>query len=417
MIFDRRNSLIRQVRLYDRVLKLLFAVKVKFTFCSLFIVINAWSKVGTGDAAMLAEAFLQRMLRPSLSKDEEIVRPDTVVFNAAINAWASSGDAQSGTKALALLRQMKHLVEQEGYDTTPDIVTYNTILSAWSHCGHINAAPQTEKIVSEMQSLSAESVAAPAPNTVSYNTILHAWSKSTLPGAAPRAQKVLDFMISTDRKGIEPDVYSFTSVIDAWAKSKEPNKGKQARELLDRLVQQFHQTKRPDLKPTQIPYNTVLNACAFSAMETTMDEQREALQIAIATFDGMRQAGVDPDTVSYGNLLKCFANLVPQGQGRSDMALQIFQKCIEDGLVGSLVWNEVRRAVPLQVLAQIFKLKGQPGNMTLRDLPRKWRRRTDVDRKGSKTRNHSLRDDEVSTEAKSPGRTIIESSYQSGRDV
>jgi hypothetical protein len=86
-------------------------------------------------------------------------------------------------------------------------------------------------------------------------------------------------------------------------------------------------------------------------METTMDEQREALQMAVATFAGMRQAGVDLDTVSYGNLLKCFANLVPQGQGRSDMSLQIFEKCIEDSLFGSLVWNEVRRAVPLQVLA------------------------------------------------------------------
>ena len=262
---------------------------------------------------------------------------------------------------------------------------------------------------------------APAPNTVSYNTSVHAWSKSTLPGAAPRAQKVLEFMISTDRKGIEPDVYSFTSVMDAWAKSKEPDKAKQARELLDKLVELFDQTKRPDLKPTQIPYNTVLNACAFSAMDTTMDEQRDALKIASSTIGGMRQSGVEPDTVTYGNLLKCFANLVPQGQGRSDMALRIFEKCIEDGLVGSLVWNEVRRAVPLQVLAQTFKLKGPPGSMTLRDLPHKWRRRTKLDRKGPKTRNHSLRDNEVSTDAespgKSPGRTFTESSYQSGKDV
>ena len=384
---------------------------------ALCVVINAWAKVGTGDAARQAEALLQQMLRPSPSEDEEIVRPDTVIFNAAINAYATSGDPQSGTKALAFLRQMKQLAEEEGYDTKPDIITYNSILSALSHCGHINAAPQTERIVSDMQSSAAESVGAPAPNTVSYNTILHAWSKSTLPGAAPRAQKVLDFMINTDRKGIEPDAYSFTSVMDAWAKSKEPNKAKQARDLLDKLVELFDQTKRPDLKPTQIPYNTVLNACAFSAMETTMDEQRDALKIAVGTIGGMRKAGVDPDTVTYGNLLKTFSNLVPQGQGRSDMALKVFEKCIEDGLVGSLVWNEVRRTVPLKVLAQTFKLKGSPGSLTLRDLPPKWRRRTKLDRKGPKTRNNSVRDNEASAEDNSPGRTFTESSYQSGRDV
>ena len=235
----------------------------------LLAVINAWAKVGTAEAAQQAEQILQRMLRPNLdgaSNEDRIVRPDTVVFNAVINAWATSKDLQAGTKSLDLMRQMKELANKQGYDTEPDIVTYNTVLSAWSHCGHVNAAPQTEKIVQDMQAAANESEKVHAPNTVSYNCILNAWSKSSHEGAAPRAQKVLDYMIAANREEIAPDIYSFTSVLDAWAKSKEPNKGVRTRELLDKMLALYESTKRQDLRPTQVPYNTVLNACAFSAL-------------------------------------------------------------------------------------------------------------------------------------------------------
>ena len=289
---------------------------------------NAWAKVGTTEAAENAEELLDSMLRAS---GDKAIKPDVTVFNSVINAWATSKDPIAGKKAFSLLRRMKDLAGK-GYTTYPDIVTYNTVLSAWSHCGDVNAAPQTEKIVNEMQKASRESALAPRPNTVSYNTILDAWSKSTLPGSALRAQKVLEFMIRSEEKEIEPDVISFTSVLDAWAKSKEPHKGARTRDLLNQLVSLHQTTKRPNLRPTQISYNSVLNACAFSAIGTSLEEQREALQIAVKTFSEMRRSRTTaPDTVSYGNMLKCLANLMPQGDLRTKMALQIFAKCSEEG--------------------------------------------------------------------------------------
>ena len=379
--------------------------------------INAWAKVGSTEAAEKAEALLQHMNRapPQGTSGVEVIRPDSVVYNAVINAWASSGDSRAGEKALALLREMKEVAETEGLDTNPDSVTYNTILSAWAHSGNDNAARQTEKIVQEMRNAVKESPhTAAAPNTVSYNNVLHAWSKSKIPGSVTRAHKVLNYMIKSGDKSIAPDIVSFTSVLNAYAKSKEPNKGRMARKLLDQLLTQYRTTRNPDLRPTNIPFNAVLNACAFSALGTPLEEQREALKIAVETFTNMRKSNVSPDTVTYGNLLKCFANLMPQGQVRYDMALQIFERCCEDGQVGVLAWNEVRRAVPNPILAKQFNLKASPSSLQVNDLPRKWRRRNKSDKRGQKTREK-----DATRERKAPQiqRTITEPSFASGKDM
>jgi pentatricopeptide repeat protein len=381
---------------------------IRPTEVSYSTVMNAWAKVGSTDAAEHAEALLNRMLK----KNE--VKPDTVVFNAAINAWATSKDEQGGKRALAILKQMKTLAK-EGIDSDPDIVTYNTVLSAWSHSGDENAAPYAERIVRDMQTAAAENDNAPAPNTVTYNTILNAWSKSKLPGSAPRAQKVLDFMIKSENDAIAPDVISFASVLDAWAKSKEPHKSAMCRDLLDKLLDMYGTSKRQDLQPTPYTYNAVLNACAFSAMGTTMEEQREALEIAVRTFSSMRKSETEPDTVTYGNMLKCLANLMPDGEIRSSMALQIFDKCKSDGLVGALTWNEVRRAVPAKQIQKAYSLKGLASNVQVRDLPRSWKRSNRFDKNAPQKKRKQT--NEHATSQPTPTAMIIETSVQSGRDL
>jgi hypothetical protein len=372
---------------------------------------NGWAKVGSTEAAEEAHDLLNSMLLKASGEND--IRPDVVVFNAAINAWATSKDEMAGKKAFAILRQMKDLATK-GYDTCPDIVTYNTVLSAWSHCGEVNAAPQTEQILNDMQKAAKESETAPRPNTVTYNTVLDAWSKSTLPGAALRAQKVLEFMIKSDNPEIAPDVISFTCVLDAWAKSKEPHKGARTRDLLKQLVSLYETTKRPNLRPSQISYNSVLNACAFSAIGTSVEEQREALQIAVKTFSEMRKSETTaPDTVTYGNMLKCLANLIPQGEIRTKMAMQIFAKCCDEGLVGTLVWNEVRRAVPDWELEEKLNLKGRTGNKQLRDLPKDWRNQNRNDKLARPMTRRKMQ----TPSTPRPRTTFIETSAQSSKDM
>ena len=365
--------------------------KIQPTVHSYSTVMNAYAKCG---AAEKAHAILHKLL------NSKSIHPDTVMFNVVIHAWATSGDPQAGTQAVALLRQMQELASK-GYETAPDIVTYNSVLSAWSKSGHVNAGPQAERILKQAQDEHVK------PNVVSYNSVLHAWSKSPQPGAAARAQAVLDYMIGTN--DIAPDVYSFTSVLNAWAKSKERDKAVRARELLDKFLE-MHTGKM-----SAVPFNAVLNACAFSS-----ESQREALKIAVSTY---RQVPTyaSPDTITYGNLLKCCANLMPQGKTRTEMAMLVFKKCCEDGLVGDLVWNEVRKAVPSHSL-YVPNHKGPVGTLKVRDLPRSWRTNA-RDKQAAAAKRRKRQSPTLDkgggkpTKPIRPMRNIIERSYESGRDV
>ena len=352
---------------------------------------NAYAKVGSSQAAEKAEALLNRMIRRaeeekieikagrrSEKSKQRVIRPDTIIFNSCINSWATARDPRAGKKSMELLKKMKELSTKASspYDTAPDIVTFNTVLSCWSHCGDRNAALQAEKIVKEMRKMGQASKSNDdiedivVANTVTFNTVLHAWSQSQLKNAASRAEDLFEYMVQSEDPAIAPDVYSFNCVIDAIARSKEAHKGRRAREWLDRLHAMYEGTPRPNLKPTQIQYNSVLNACAFS-MQAPIEEQREALTIAVRSFASMPNQRIRRDTVTYGTMLKCFANLVPRGDVRNRMALQVFQECCEEGMVGSLVWNEIRKAVPLKLLEDACQLKNSR-TLELQQLPVEW---------------------------------------------
>lgn len=442
-------------------------------------VMNAWANVGSVEAAEKAEATLESLVirakmdakeKSNVNEGESIlvsVHPDTIVFNSVIQCWATARHIKSGKKSMRLLEQMKELSNmnriqnKDGdsdkiyFDTHPDIITYNTVLSAWSHCGDKNAAPKAEKIVKELvmereenrnkqtnRLGSTDDDTTVVVNTVTFNTVLDAWSKSKLSGANDRAEKLLEFMIQSNDPDIAPDIYSFTCVMDAFAKSKQPNKASNTQKLLDRLIQMHDEALKSGdrraaeaLRPSQIPYNTVLNACAFSAMHTPPEEQKDAIQIAVDTYKSMssrislpsfRRKGdgriVSRDTVTYGLMLKCIANLMPRGKIRSRMALQIFQESCDDGLVGFMVWNEIRRSVPGKLLQETYGFRRQCGSLDVEDLPKEWRKNS-KEKRFSKQRHQQQSDRHRKTKSNPPetkpkNRTfIVEKSFATGKDM
>mmetsp|Transcript_26929 Transcript_26929/g.74229 ORF Transcript_26929/g.74229 Transcript_26929/m.74229 type:complete len:692 (+) Transcript_26929:286-2361(+) len=403
---------------------------VRPTAHSYATVIHAWAKSNGGsEAARKAHAILDRLLlKTNRQGDEDAVTPDTVIFNAVIDAWGRSGDPQCGSKAEELLRQMKDLDEGLYCENChPDVVTYNSVLSAWSRSGHVNAAVQAEKILKDMIVARKEDPDGnPAPNVISYNTVLHAWAKSSLDGAADRAETLLKYMARSEQGDILPDVYSYSSVLNAIAKSKKPGKALRAKKLLELMIES------PSMNPselTPVPFNAVINAAAFSAVGTCDEEKREALQVAVSIFPLMRRLGVEKDTISYGNMLKAISNLTPSGDKRYSMALQLFMDCGDKGLVEDLVWNEVQRCVPYHMLCDQLGLNhlGMGKTHRLRDLPKRWRRNrraATVRRRRNTTRAPESTEQSEKEQAQDatpqPFRrkvVISEPSWQSGRDM
>jgi hypothetical protein len=281
----------------------------------------------------------------------------------------------------------------------------------------------------------ADPANAVAPNTVSYNSVLHAWSRSAVDGAADRAERVLEFMLAARRKqrggpgkdsddaasfpAVSPDAYSFTSVLNAIAKSKDPNKATRAQGWLRRLVEERKSAERPGLRLTQVPFNAVINACAFGAARSAPEPDRmRAVEVAVRTLAEMRSEGVDPDEVTYYNMIKCAGNLLSDSlRRRHEMVLPLVESCCRDGMLTESTWNQVCRAVSPQAILDKFLVN--PEEQAYASLPRSWKRSVTAAAKRSRGRSNTSFGTAPASRRGQVRRShsVSESSYESGRDL
>ena len=86
---------------------------------------DAWAKSGLGKkAAERAEEILEWMDRLYKSGNYG-VRPDTITFNAVLDAWARSGCYFAAHRAEQILDHMDELYRAGNHGVKPDTYTYN----------------------------------------------------------------------------------------------------------------------------------------------------------------------------------------------------------------------------------------------------------------------------------------------------
>lgn len=129
---------------------------IKPTVYSYSLAISAWAKCGSYDAATYAESILTRLLdayekvttNQSDCEYAEELKPNSVVFNSVIDAWANSGSSISGEKAEDLLNTMEVYSRlNDHHDIRPDTITFNTCIKGErSVC--INQSPESAPYLS-----------------------------------------------------------------------------------------------------------------------------------------------------------------------------------------------------------------------------------------------------------------------------
>ena len=101
--------------------------------------LDAWAKSGGGRAAAeRAEEILEWMDRLYKGGNPD-VKPDTITFNAVLDAWARSGDRVAPHRAEQILDHMDDLYRAGNRGVKPDTYTYNTLVrfqarSSNMHC-------------------------------------------------------------------------------------------------------------------------------------------------------------------------------------------------------------------------------------------------------------------------------------------
>lgn len=304
----------------------------------------AWGRVGSG--ADRAEACLGIMEELANTTGNEEVRPNTYNYNSVISALANSWDEGAASRAEKILEGMENLYRTTGDDNVkPRTATYNAIIDAWAKSGEADAASRAELLLAHMMELYETRHNLDAkPNVRSFNSVLNAWAKSGLTVAPERACEVLTQMEELDKISelkVSPDATSFATAINAFARSQAFGKAQSAHDLFEHMKELYDSSGKSTLRPNNVVYNSVLNACAFSVGD--IKEQSQAMGIASALLIELQKSPYGkPDQVTYGTYMKVINNQMPASETRDQVVDTVFQKCAKDGMVGEMVLRQLR---------------------------------------------------------------------------
>jgi hypothetical protein len=244
-------------------------------------------------AAEKAEALLRSMQVSAQEQGNFDLKPDTVCWNMAIQAWAQAGQ---GPRAEALFKEMlQDYLDEDGATAAaaPNNITFSAVLSAWAKTQkNPQASERAERLLQQMKHLAAAAAANDdnnnddasgssnkrslpdiKPNVVSYSIVLDCLAYAKTTAAAIRAQSLLREMQASDDPAVQPNVISYNSVIKAWSLSRDPNALFKVTALLKEMMeqaerQQHGHTTNKNNKPTTTPnantFGSVLKVLADS---------------------------------------------------------------------------------------------------------------------------------------------------------
>lgn len=236
-------------------------------------------------------------LAEGLMDDERISEgPPAVLVKPNIRSYCTAMDAHAriGTKAAAEKTEDLLFELQQSYETSgdealrPNLIAYNILLAAWSKVGGTDAADRCLTLLKKGMPM--------VPDTISYNAALHAIARSGEPDAGIQAEALLREMIAKSNHTLA-NGRSYTTCMDAWSKTGRPDK---AQTLLHEMIDNYKRTNDESLKPNCVSYATVIHGYALS-------NESEKAQKAHLIFREMVEDGVNPNRITYNNLLNCYA--------------------------------------------------------------------------------------------------------------
>uniref|UniRef100_A0A7S2Y9L3 Pentacotripeptide-repeat region of PRORP domain-containing protein n=1 Tax=Entomoneis paludosa TaxID=265537 RepID=A0A7S2Y9L3_9STRA len=389
-------------------------------------VLRSWAMSRAPDAAENAERVLDQLEDMHL-KGETPIRPNYVCYTTVMGAWGHSRrhDALDKMEAI-LLRMEDHFTKTQEADMRPNTVSYVTAIDAFVRRNDRNAAKRAQATVDRMMKLSSMKLGHVRPTRIVFNTLIHAWSKSKESEAAQRAEEIFKWMEAQYQAGdylVRPDDVSLCAVLNAWANQADSNGAYRAQQIFDHMqslsLEQrgFHISimmpnivikaiarsgdvdavsraedilirlendflfDRSTLRPDVTTYSSVINCCAYFRHNAG---KAEALEVALRTFRKLCDMDGDkPNNITFGTLFKAISNLMPQeDEQRETLTRSLFDKCCEEGLVDPFVLSQIRAASP-QLFEELIEETGgklgpksfmDPSNIEqiLDNIPTEW---------------------------------------------
>jgi pentatricopeptide repeat protein len=270
-----------------------------------------------------AEQMLQELLDKYEATQEEAFAPSVVAFSVVINAWSRSRHPNAAVLAEAALDRMQKLAETNP-SLQPNVVTFNSVLHAWANSRHPKAPERAEQILNTLQKLYEES-SNPAlkPNQMSVSTVITCWAKSRDPRAPFRAEAILDHLCKIYEDGNEemkPDTFCFASVMSAYSKSRPARRGQvpdvDVTQKVEGLLKRMNNS---GLRPSTHVYGTLIHAWVRHA-DSPDKAVRRAEEIFKEVHEVYEGGNLDckPHVILYNSLIDAYAKA---GDGQKAQAL------------------------------------------------------------------------------------------------
>jgi hypothetical protein len=328
---------------------------------------DAYGKIGNPKGVQRILRRMETLARNDASFSH--LQPDAFSMSILATAWAKSRSLEAAQKAEAILQYM----DLNGL--VPNTITYNAVLNAIAVGNQVDKALRAEDIVQQMKARHEEDGCECAPDVYTYQSLIQAWSKTTMPGSPQRAERILRYMdeASDTNKKLRPNAYCFTTVIHAWARSSETQRARSAYNLLNTLTRRCHDFNNSpkvakQLRPNVKTFTAVLNACSRPADES---EAQEAFSIAKLTMAELALGTYGkPNFLSYAAFLLVCATTLPPGLERDEIVQSTFQDCVKAGQVGQIVLEKLQIAASPELLdVLIGEHRDLAGQI---NLPKQW---------------------------------------------
>ncbi len=318
------------------------AVLVKPNSRSYCTVIDAYARIGNQAAAEKTEQLLHQLQQMYEATGDEALRPNLIAYNIVLAAWSKVGGPEAADRCLTWLK--------EGMPMAPDTISYNSVLHAIALSGEQQAGHRAEELLREMIEKSNHTMV----NGRSYTTCMDAWSKTGRPDKAiSLLREMKENYKRTSDASFQPNCVSYATAIHGYALSKDADKVQKAyrvfREMLDDGV-----------NPNRITYINLLNCCA------TSDFNLEVIQLVKKLYrEALDSNKVDHRT--FGSVLKACMHHCWEDK---EFAVAVFQDACKRGFVSQGVFWQFKQAVP----SEIFRKVLGDIDVTHSDLPEEWTR-------------------------------------------
>jgi len=144
-------------------------------------VVSAWSRNRHKDSAKRADMILRR-----LEHSGRRARPDTIIFNQVIDAYAKSSSNKAHLKARSVLRRQMELFNSGITQCQPDVYSFTSVISS---CASLHGSRKERLKAFEIAQLTFIEMVDSGiePNHVSYGTMLKSCARLLPEGKQKRS--------------------------------------------------------------------------------------------------------------------------------------------------------------------------------------------------------------------------------------